>query len=100
MVAGGARKSLDTTESGGYLPTGDGRTDDRPAVAEGDRRQVSELVSNEGTEKGKDMHSEEELASLSDEEQIALLEQTDNRLDPDDEGIEQPSQDPDFAVEE
>lgn len=46
------------------------------------------------------MHSEEELASLSDEEQIALLEQTDNRLHPEDEGIEQPSQDPDLAVEE
>ena len=44
------------------------------------------------------MKTDEELVALSDEEQVDLLQQTDNDLTPDDEGLEQPTQNPDVEV--
>lgn len=40
------------------------------------------------------------LADLSDQEQVELVEQTDNRLSDDDAGVEQPPQDPNWRPED
>lgn len=41
----------------------------------------------------------QDLADLTDAEQVALLEQTPNAVDPDDEAIDQPTQDPTTVIE-